>query len=151
MRSPAAGASLFCVSSRVAVAPLSPPRPGWGGCRGRRQSSCPPGRLAGPCAPVSPGPPGGGQIEKSKPLGDNGIWLPLISAGEGMDFCCPSGRARRSARRRMVRGAAPLPCRGCSLALFLLIHWCSLSALGSISRKQRIQLSGSRLFCTGIY
>ena len=30
-------------------------------------------------------------------------------------------------------------------------HWCSLSALGSASGKQRIQLSGSRLFCTGIY
>lgn len=65
--------------------------------------------------------------------------IPFISAGEGMDFCCPSGRARRSARRRMVRGAAPLPCRSCSLALFLLIHWCSLSVANAVGSTANIR------------
>lgn len=130
--------TFFCPCRRT-LAPQHDPPAGMGQIAGPSPVRLSPGRLAGPCAPVSPGPPGGGQIEKSKPLGDNGIWLPLISAREGMDFCFPSGRARRSARRRMVRGAAPLPCRDCSLALFLLIHWCSLSVANAVGSTANIR------------
>lgn len=124
MRSPAAGASLF-LSLPAEGGPEQDPPDGLG-------------QIAGPSCRTIPlfssRPPGSRQIEKSESLGDNDIRLSPIPAGGVYGLSLPLRQGKALCPEAGWYGArvAPLPCRICPLALFLLIHWCSLSVANAV-------------------